>query len=430
MKICILSAIALSLVFSFFALTGHFVWYVITLVLFFALLLTCFFKMKREIRGIASSVKNFVKNKKFERFVLDERDIFSELKEQINNLFEITEPLMRTKEDALKPIKKIADVMEFPVFLLSGSGKILLSNNASEIFIRKGCDNCFYYEVLKTVSLVDIVGKCLNEDLKNREFKVFGRIYRVNSFGNLGLTSEKSVLCMFEDITSEKTKDELERGFISAVSHELKTPLSVIKSAADILADESVNGEEKEKFIRLIKENALRMDTLVKKLLILAEIRSDKKFKKERINLREVAELVLKEEIPFTKGKKLCIENSFEDVEIIGNRFLITEMMRNVLDNAVKYTDEGKITFLVTFENSFAKIVIKDTGPGMSEDISSHIFEPFYREDVSRTRSTGGTGLGLTIARRVANLHGGNITVKSTPGEGTKFVIQIPVFRN
>ncbi len=420
--------IFLSLVFSFFALTGHFAWYIIVLVLFFAFLFACLFRVKREIRGIALSVKKFVRDKRFEKFVLDESDVFSRLKEQINNLIEITEPLIKTKESALEQIKKITDVMDFPVFLLSSSGRILLYNNASEIFVRKGCDNCFYYEVFKSVSLSDIVGKCLNKDIKGEEFRIFGRIYSVNSFGNISLTGERSVLCMFEDVTAEKTKEKLEREFISAVSHELKTPLSVIEGAADILADKSLSSGERHKFVSLIGENARRMNSLVRNLLILTEIRSDKKFKKERINLREITEYVLKEESPSIKEKKLCVETHFEDVEIIGNKFLLTEMVRNIFDNAVKYTEIGKITFTLSFENSFAKIVVKDTGPGMSEEILSHIFEPFYREDVSRTRSTGGTGLGLTIAKRVANLHGGNVTVKSVIDKGTEFVIQIPGF--
>ena len=411
---------------SIFAFTGHFFLFVIAMLFVLGVGIFCYAKFRKEIQAIAFHLKNSLESKQLKKFVLYERDDFAVLKGLINNLFETMQPLLYIKNSALNQIKKIIDVMDFPVILLSYSGKIVLYNKSAEFFLRIRCDNCFYFEVVKNQILSNVIGKCLNADIKGEEFGVSGRVFRVSNFRDLALTGEKLVLCLFEDVTSEREKEKFEREFISAVSHELKTPLSVINSSADIFLDTSVSEAEKLKFAELLKQNAERMNDLVKKLLVLTEIRSGKRFKKERINMKEIAELVSQSLRGKIREKRLLFEECYEDVEVVGNRFLLIEMLNNVLHNAVKYTDKGKVVFSVSKENSFAVVRIRDTGRGMKENTLLHIFEPFYREDFSRARLSGGTGLGLTIAKRVAHLHGGNITVKSKLGEGTEFLIQIP----
>ncbi len=410
-----------------FAFTGRFFLFIVSILLAFLSGVFYCLKIRKELESINNILKDNLNSGKFEKFVLDGKDYFVVLKEYINNLYEITAPLLKMKKSALGQIRKIVDVMDFPVILLSYNGKIILYNKSAEIFLRKGCDTCFYFEVVKDIRLSDVIGRCLNTNVNNEEFGIFGRIYKITNFRNLTLTGEELVLCMFEDVTSERERERFEREFVSAVSHELKTPLSVISASSEIILDETVSVKEKRKFATLIKENAERMNDLVKKLLILTEIRSEKRFKKERINLKTVTESVLKEKSREIKKKNIVLKKELEDAEILGNSFLLSEMLGNILDNAIKYTDNGSITVLIKKENAFAIILIKDTGTGIKKEALSHIFEPFYREDTSRARVTGGTGLGLTIAKRVANLHKGNITVRSEPGKGTEFVIQIPV---
>ncbi len=417
LSLLVLSLVFIVLRFYFFSVIGILICVIILIIAY-----------KRFIcnaKELEFHLKNAMSKNQFGKFILQKDDELVFVKEQLNNLFEIIEPLILNGKDVVNRVRDIINVINSPILLLDSKGRIVLYNKASEIFMRGKCNDCSYFEALKNMSLIDIVGHCINSNVNNRDVKIEESIYRVNSFQKADLAGEKLIFCIFTDITLLKKKNNLEREFISSVSHELKTPLSVISGAVDIISEKDVLPEERMKFVRIIKDNSERMNNLIKKLLILTEIRSTEKIKKKRVNLKNCVESILRTELDRAKQKSIFVKTNLEDVWVMGNEFLLLEMIRNIADNAIKYTDKGMVEIIV-IRDSFAIITIRDSGPGISKELLPHIFEPFYRADKSRARISGGTGLGLTIARRIALLHKGNITVKSSVGKGTEFTIQLP----
>ena len=399
----------------------------IFLILLSVILILIFYKkLTSEIKRVALHIQDIVHKKAYDKFVLTRVDEFVSIKEELNNLTEETVPMIQNNKDIKKQVKGIIDTMSSPVIMLDYNGKVILYNKSAEAFIRSNCEGCFYFEILKSIEFIDVIGKCLNSDLNGQEIKIGKNIYEVKSFRNVQLTGQKLIFCVFNEITLSVEKDKFEREFISAVSHELKTPLSAISGAADILAEENISPDEREQFVKIIRSSSDRMNELIKKLLILTEIRSGKNLKKSRVNLKECVNQILNTELPFAEKKGVTIKAKLEDAWVLGDEFLLTEMIRNIVNNAVKYTDKGIVDITIK-KDSFVSISIKDSGSGLNEEELTHIFEPFYRADTSRARKSGGTGLGLTIAKRIAVLHNGNITVISKTGEGAEFTIQLPL---
>jgi len=213
--------------------------------------------------------------------------------------------------------------------------------------------------------------------------------------------------------------------FVSDASHELRTPISVIQGYARML--ERWGKEDPEvlqESIEAIRNEAENMKELVEKLLFIA--RNDKDtliISKEKFSLSEMMEELVKE--TQMVDSKHVIQSSIEqDIETIGDRSLIKQAMRIFVDNAQKYTEEGRsIEISLRREGNNAILVVKDQGCGIAAKDLPGIFDRFYRADESRERNKGGHGLGLSIAKIIILRHGGKIHVKSKTGEGSEFSV-------
>jgi signal transduction histidine kinase len=224
---------------------------------------------------------------------------------------------------------------------------------------------------------------------------------------------------------------ESKQMFLANVSHELRTPLSVIMLSANTL---EVEIDEKESFqqevVADIKDEAKKMSDLVENLLMLSRNESNKNVPlMERINFSELLKQELERFYPLFLEKSLHFE---EDIEprlfIDGDRKLLISVITILVENAIKYTPEkGHIALVVKKElrqKQWIKLSIKDTGIGIPENEIHHIFERFYRVENSRSRKTGGYGLGLSIAKEIIDLHKGRIYVNSKVDEGSEFILE------
>lgn len=226
-------------------------------------------------------------------------------------------------------------------------------------------------------------------------------------------------------------EDSVERQnqFVSDASHELRTPISVVKGYADLL-DRWGKDEKQvlEESVKAIQNEADHMNKLVEKLLFLA--RGDmnvQKLDKEKFNLNELIEEIYKETKMIDKEHSVVFESSPEDVFIMGDKRLIKEAIRVFVENSIKYTEYGgSIKIIVGFDEYNGKIGIVDSGVGIKSEDIPKIFDRFYRADKSRTKKSGGTGLGLSIAKWIIDAHKGKILVKSNEGEGTQVWTTLP----
>ncbi|HMM05564.1 MAG TPA: ATP-binding protein [Clostridiales bacterium] len=216
--------------------------------------------------------------------------------------------------------------------------------------------------------------------------------------------------------------------FVSDASHELRTPISVIQGYANLLDRWGKNDEKTlQESITAIKDEAANMKDLVEELLFLA--RGDNntiQLQLENINLGTLAAEVIHETEMIDSTHHFDVR--LHDSQVKADRSLIKQALRILVDNAIKYTNAGgHITVTVESAGDFVKLSVTDDGIGISPEIVPQIFDRFYRADESRTRTTGGAGLGLSIAKWISTRHGGHMEVLSREGIGTKIMIALPV---
>jgi two-component system, OmpR family, sensor histidine kinase ArlS len=222
---------------------------------------------------------------------------------------------------------------------------------------------------------------------------------------------------------------ELQNQFVSDASHELRTPISVIQGYANLLdrwgKDDSKVLEES---IAAIKSESEEMKDLIENLLFLA--RGDKdvqKVEKEYFYINELIDEVIKETKLVDDSHQIVCDRN-ESISIHADYSLLKEAIRIFMDNSLKYTNQGgRIEFKCYSRDNKAIISIEDTGIGIPKEDLPHVFDRFYRADKSRTKQTGGTGLGMAIAKWIVLRHGGTIKVQSEINVGTKIEVAIPI---
>ncbi|SHN12366.1 two-component system histidine kinase PnpS [Halanaerobium congolense] len=226
------------------------------------------------------------------------------------------------------------------------------------------------------------------------------------------------------DITELRKLETVRNDFVANVSHELRTPLTSIVGYLDTLLESDVEDPEiRNKFLKIIKEEADRLSILIKDLLNLSEIESHT-FDLKPGSFKNVLNKVIK--LMEKNAEKKEIELQFEIADDLSPVYMVREQIKQVLinlfDNAIKYTPRaGKIKITVRQVDDKVYFSIKDNGMGIPQADQERIFERFYRVDKARSRAFGGTGIGLSIVRNIIKQHGSEIQVKSREGEGSEF---------
>lgn len=219
---------------------------------------------------------------------------------------------------------------------------------------------------------------------------------------------------------------EKQKQFISDASHELKTPLTIIKSYASLLKRRGMNNKEiAEEAITAINSEATRIQKMTDTLLDLAALESAAVLERKPVDLVALSQEIVKHFISAYK-REIILEIKNPPIILLGDEQKMKQLLIIFLDNAIKYSSE-RVEIVIDKSEKWIQIAIKDFGIGIPAQEIENIFERFYRVDKARSRSTGGTGLGLSIAHTIIQLHKGDISVKSKEGEGTTIEILFPV---
>jgi two-component system phosphate regulon sensor histidine kinase PhoR len=236
-------------------------------------------------------------------------------------------------------------------------------------------------------------------------------------------------LITIRDLKPERTMAILRREFVANVSHELKTPLTSIRGYAETLLQGGLDDEEnRARFVETIHAQAVRLEALVEDLLELADLeRPDAALDPKDWDLSSLLRDMASgfEELAVRRGLRLDLETPPE-LHARLDRGRIEVALRNLLDNAIKYTDTGTVRITAGRVAGATRVAIADTGRGIEPEHLARIFERFYRVDHGRSRASGGTGLGLSIVKHAIELHGGRVGVDSSPGGGSTFWFEIP----
>ncbi|HMB25634.1 MAG: sensor histidine kinase [Chloroflexota bacterium] len=222
--------------------------------------------------------------------------------------------------------------------------------------------------------------------------------------------------------------ENLRQEFISNVSHEIQSPLTSIRGFAQALENDKLSLEERQHYLKIIEMESTRLSRITEDLLKLASLESDRvRFEPHSYRLdKQVRSLILTCE-PQWMEKKLDMDVALEEVQINADEDLLSQVWMNLLHNSIKFTPQaGSIKVRLSTRGDQVEFRISDTGIGISEEEQARIFERFYKADKSRTSANGGSGLGLSIAKKIVEMHKGIIKVESTVGNGTTFIISLP----
>lgn len=298
----------------------------------------------------------------------------------------------------------------FFIMILTGSIIMLLASVGGSFIINRALHPV--KSVVKTAEGITAEDLSLRIDLKNRKDEI-GAL--VETFNSMIARLEKSINKI--------------RQFSGDVSHELRTPLTIIRGEIEVLLRKDRPKKEYVTTLNSVLEESHRMEELIDGLLFLSRVEAmDRSKGREIVDLDEVLNAVIKFRSPTASNKNISIDAKIKPVQLKGNRELLERMTANILDNAIRYSNSGDhIEIELEKEKNTAKLQIRDTGIGIPEKSLPLIFDRFYVVDPSRSKETGGAGLGLSIVKWIAEYHNAEITVDSKVNRGTNFIVTFPL---
>jgi len=239
-------------------------------------------------------------------------------------------------------------------------------------------------------------------------------------------------LVVINDVTQLRRLEDMRKDFVANVSHEIKTPLTAIKGFVETLHRGSVdNPEEAQRFLDIIQKHVDRLSSIIDDLLSLSRIEQEggrQAIQFENMPIMDIFKSAIQICHSKAEEKHIAVHVACEEqLKSFFDPTLLEQAVVNLLDNAIKYSEpDSAIHLSADLSDSEVKIAVEDQGIGIAKKHLPRLFERFYRVDKARSRKMGGTGLGLAIVKHIAQAHGGQVTVKSTPGKGSTFSIHLP----
>jgi len=236
-------------------------------------------------------------------------------------------------------------------------------------------------------------------------------------------------VAVFHDVTELRHLENVRRDFVANASHELQTPLTAIRGFAETLVAHDLPVEELRAQLQVILRNSERLENLIRDMTELSRIESRRvPLQPGEVDVSKLARALLADMEPRLKERSLEASVSDSGAALAwADRRAVDQVLSNLLDNALKYTDPGgRITVGVEARPEAVRVSVSDTGIGIAPEHRPRIFERFYRVDKARSRALGGTGLGLSIVRNLVQAMGGEVSVESEPGRGSTFRFTLP----
>ncbi len=303
--------------------------------------------------------------------------------------------------------ESVRGILDLPGAELTGRHILMLSRNVLlEKAIRGAADGS------KVKELIELGGKK----------------YQVTASPSVFGGEVQGIVLLFLDETDRVLAEEKRREFSANVSHELKTPLTSISGYAEIIHNGLAKPEDAQKFAGCIYEEANRLISLVEDIIRLSRLdEKAESLAKSPVDLYQLAQKTVQSLAQTAQDAQLAVAVEGESAAVNGVASILGEVLYNLVDNAIRYSDKGRITVRVKKDGKDAAVSVADEGIGIPKEHQDQIFERFYRVDKSHSRGSGGTGLGLAIVKRGVLFHGGSVGLQSKPGQGSVFTFTIPL---
>ncbi|WP_426228155.1 sensor histidine kinase [Pseudarthrobacter sp. DSP2-3-2b1] len=243
------------------------------------------------------------------------------------------------------------------------------------------------------------------------------------------MLGEEYILLLADDRTEITRTEEIRNDFVANVSHELKTPVGAISLLAEALESSADDEEAVRRFAKRMHKESGRLAALVQDIIELSRLQGASVSQEgTAVDINAViSEAVDRSQLPAESKNIQIVVGERVEATVFGDRDLLVTALRNLIDNAIRYSPENtKVGVGVRSKEGLIAVSVTDQGEGMSLEDQERVFERFYRVDSARSRHTGGTGLGLSIVKHVASNHGGEVTLWSRPGQGSTFTLRLP----
>jgi two-component system, OmpR family, phosphate regulon sensor histidine kinase PhoR len=361
-----------------------------------------------------------------------------ELAAALNLMSSQLETRIRELSEEKADLSAILAGMTEGVLVARPDGRIRLTNQAlrSQFGITEEAVGKTVLEAFRNVPLQELVGEViLDGDVSARELSFLTpneRTYELSATrlqGSHGAVT--GVIIVFHDITRMRQFENTRKEFVANVSHELRTPLSIIKGYVEtLLDDQPPDAEMSRQFLNTIQRHSRRLEALIADLLSISALESQQaRLNFEPVSMQAAAQSVLEELTRQAQERAITISlkipEQLPDVRADAQR--LHQVLFNLLDNAIKYTQAGgRVTILAAEKDGAIETAVADDGVGIGPEHLPHVFERFYRVDKARSRELGGTGLGLSIVKHIVQSHGGRVWAESQIEKGSTFYFTLP----
>jgi len=409
--------------------------YLYILAIIFSAIMSIWFSLKlshiivRPITDLIFITSRISKGEFHRRVTIPSGGEIGELAKNFNEMADKLEFTLNEVTDKQNRLEAILQSMDSGVIAVDRKNRVIIINPyAKKMFgITKDIIGQNLLDNIRNFELENMLHK---SDDEYKEIKIVWpkeRELRIKTADIINANDHIGTVAVVQDITEVKRLENMRTQFVANVSHELKTPLTSIQGFAETLKYVD-DAQTKEKFLNIINEEAERLTRLITDILTLSHIEQHKEVKKEKIDVNKIVDDVynLMKNTADVKGIQLSLQQVNTNM-LTGDADRFKQMLINLVDNAINYSEKGSSVCIGTQSNVDRIILwVKDTGVGISKEQIPRLFERFYRVDKARSRSKGGTGLGLAIVKHIVLEFNGKIYVESQLEIGSKFTVEIP----
>jgi two-component system, OmpR family, sensor histidine kinase VicK len=380
----------------------------------------------RPVLDVTNQARKLAAGDFSERVTVHSDDEFGALATAINDLTDKLQAAIAESQHEQGRLQAVIKYMGDGVIAFDKDLNYIFSNDAAARMLPSLTQPDF-----EPSELLDLQRTVEEDKSEYNAIKKFGNALLNVHITKIGRKQAQGYVALIRDVTEQEKLQAARRDFVANVSHELKTPLTSVKSYIEALQQyDDTDEETRKRFLEVIDHETNRMVRLTQDLLQLSglELRQEP-FRAGLISAKEWLETSVER---FTLSARqqgvTLVSEMFPAVSIRGDRDMLDRLVDNLLSNALKYTPrDGMVRIKAIAEPDELVLVVEDTGIGIPADDLPHVFERFYTVDKARTRKFGGTGLGLAIAREIAERHGGTISLASEQGHGTTVTVILPI---
>ncbi|MBI5641683.1 MAG: PAS domain S-box protein [Nitrospirae bacterium] len=391
--------------------------------------------LRRLLMQITDFSRSLSRGEIERRLFLNNAGEFSEIADNLTSMSLKLQDMMNRHEEEKNRLNVIFRSVPDALLIIDSRGMITLSSSSARDFFGDiSLSGKRYAEAVRNHEFADLVEEVRKNNAPGMtEFRIDAPVerylrvrvspvsYRENEFSGF--------VAVFHDITEHEKLEQVRKDFVANVSHELKTPITAIRGFADTLLEGAIEDRENAlKFIGTIKSNSERINSLVDDLMTISRIELGViRVEKAVIDIYDVFGNVMEIFRDRAEARNLALSTHIrpELKMISADRNRLLQILTNLIDNAIKFTETGSVTLGIEQDGGRTFIFVEDTGIGVPAKYLPRLGERFYRVDPARSRKMGGTGLGLAIVKHLVKAHGWSLQIESAPGKGTKVNIYL-----